>query len=102
MNPTKNGHYEVPIQKGKHKGLVVIQNLSGKSIYQVNNMDHTAKARIRLKLNGLITSSPNWMNLTNKKNISFIRKQVENTLKKQAEQLIQEFQQKKHRSIRYM
>ncbi|EOV9528480.1 Ger(x)C family spore germination protein [Bacillus cytotoxicus] len=94
MNPTKNGRYEVPIQKGKHKGLVVIQNLSGKSIYQVNNMDHTAKARIRLKLNGLITSSPNWMNLTNKKNISFIRKQVENTLKKQAEQLIQEFQQK--------
>ncbi|KFN04485.1 Ger(x)C family spore germination protein [Bacillus clarus] len=94
INPTKNGRYEVPIQKGKHKGLIATQNLSGKSIYKVTQTGNIPKVRIHLKLNGLIKNAPDWLNLTKKENITYVKKHVEKTLEDHLNQLIKQFQRK--------
>ncbi|KEK24235.1 Ger(x)C family spore germination protein [Bacillus gaemokensis] len=95
LNPTKNGRYKVPIKKDKHKGLIVTQNLSGKSRYTVNQTGDIPKITIHLKLNGLIKNSPDWLNLTKQENINYVKKYVEQTIEKQSEHLIQQFQQQK-------
>ncbi|MBO1582207.1 Ger(x)C family spore germination protein [Bacillus sp. XF8] len=94
VNPTKNGRYEAPIKKDNHTGLVVTQNLSGKSTYYVNQTGDIPKVKIRLKLNGLIKNSPDWLNLTKKENINYVKKQVEQMIEQQSKNLIQQFQQK--------
>ncbi|MED1055584.1 Ger(x)C family spore germination protein [Bacillus mycoides] len=94
INPTKNGRYEVPIQKDKHKGLIATQNLSGKSIYEVTQTGNVPKVRIHLKLNGLIKNSPDWLNLAKKENITYVKKHVEKTLEKNLNELIKQFQEK--------
>ncbi|WP_439743265.1 Ger(x)C family spore germination protein [Bacillus pseudomycoides] len=93
-HPTKNGRYETSIQKDGHKGLVVTQNLSGKSTYSLDGDGEIPKVNIHLKLNGLIKNSPNWLNLTKPQNIAYIKKQIEQTMEKQSKALIQQFQQK--------
>ncbi|PEY30118.1 spore gernimation protein GerC [Bacillus cereus] len=95
LNPTKNGRYETQIKKDNHKGLVVTQNLSGKSVYHVDQTGNIPKVTIRLQLNGLIKNAPSWIDLTKKENIKHIKNQVEQNMKNQSQKLIQQFQQKK-------
>ncbi len=58
INPTKNGRYEAAIKKNKHKGMVVIQDLAGKSKYDIDQTGDIPKVKINLKLDGLIKNSP--------------------------------------------
>ncbi|HEK9101787.1 Ger(x)C family spore germination protein [Bacillus pfraonensis] len=95
LNPTKNGRYEAQIKKDNHKGLVVTQNLSGKSAYHVDQTGATPKVTIRLKLNGLIKNSPSWLDLSKKEHINSIKNQVEKSIRNQSQKLVQQFQQKK-------
>ncbi|PFN08562.1 MULTISPECIES: Ger(x)C family spore germination protein [Bacillus cereus group] len=95
LNPTKNGRYETQIKKDNHKGLVVTQNLSGKSVHYVDQTGATPKVTIRLKLNGLIKNAPSWIDLSKKENIRSVKNQVEQNIKNQSQKLIQQFQQKK-------
>lgn len=71
INPTKNGRYEAAIKKNKHKGMVVIQDLAGKSKYDIDQTGDIPKVKINLKLDGLIKNSPTWIDLR-KKEISII------------------------------
>ncbi|EJQ54214.1 Spore germination protein YC [Bacillus mycoides] len=94
INPTKNGRYEVPIRQGKHKGVVATQNLSGKSICDVSQNGSIPKVHINLKLNGLIKNTPDWLDLSKKENITYVKKHVEKTLEKHLNELIEQFQEK--------
>lgn len=95
LNPTKNGRYEAQIKKNNHESLVVTQNLSGKSVYHVDQTGNIPKVTIRLKLNGLIKNAPSWIDLTKKGNIKYVKNQVEQKIKNQSQKLIQQFQHKK-------
>ncbi|HDR7793195.1 TPA: Ger(x)C family spore germination protein [Bacillus luti] len=94
INPTKNGRYDVPIRQGNHKGLVATQNLSGKSICYLSDTDNMPKIHIQLKLNGLIKNAPDWLDLTKKKNVTYVKKHVEKTIEKHLNELIKQFQEK--------
>ncbi|MGG1164994.1 MULTISPECIES: Ger(x)C family spore germination protein [Bacillus cereus group] len=94
INPTKNGRYEVPIRQGKHKGLIATQNLSGKSVCDVSQNGSIPKVHIHLKLNGLIKNTPDWLDLSKKENITYVKKHVEKTLERHLNELIKQFQEK--------
>lgn len=94
INPTKNGRYEIPIQKGKHKGLLATQNLSGKSICNITQTGNIPELHIRLKLNGVIKNAPSWLDLTKKENVTFVKKHTEKTLEKNLNELVKKFQEK--------
>ncbi|HDR3486460.1 MULTISPECIES: Ger(x)C family spore germination protein [Bacillus] len=94
INPTKNGRYEAAIKKNKHKGMVVIQDLAGKSKYDIDQTGDIPKVKINLKLDGLIKNSPTWIDLRKKRNINYIKKQIERNVEKDCEGLIKQFQEK--------
>nr|EEK69174.1 Spore germination protein, gerC [Bacillus wiedmannii] len=94
INPTKNGRYEAAIKKNKHKGMVVIQDLAGKRKYDIDQTGDIPKVKIHLKLDGLIKNSPNWIDLRKKTNIDYIKKQIEQNVEKDCEELIKQFQKK--------
>ncbi|HFK1471112.1 TPA: Ger(x)C family spore germination protein [Bacillus pacificus] len=94
LNPTKNGRYEAAIKKNKHKGMVVIQDLAGKSKYDIDQTGDIPKVKINLKLDGLIKNSPTWIDLRKKRNINYIKKQIERNVEKDCEGLIKQFQEK--------
>ncbi|WP_459500358.1 Ger(x)C family spore germination protein [Bacillus sp. C1] len=95
LNPTKNGRYEAKIKKDHHAGLVVTQNLSGESVYHVDQTGNIPKVTIHLKLNGLIKNAPSWIDLTKRENTKYVKKQIEQQLKNQSQKLIQQFQHQK-------
>lgn len=94
INPTKNGRYEMNLKKGNKEGIIVIQNLLGDSTYHVEQNGTLPKVMITLQLNGLIENAPSWINLTKKKDILYIKRQLEQTLEKDLSKLIKRFQQK--------
>ena len=51
--------------------MVVIQDLAGKSKYDIDQTGDIPKVKINLKLDGLIKNSPTWIDLR-KKEISII------------------------------
>ena len=60
---------------------MVIQNLAGESKYNIDQTGDIPKVKIHLKLNGLIKSSPNWIDLR-KTNINYIKNKLNEMLKK--------------------
>lgn len=94
MNPMKHGRYEMNIQKEKNKGVVVIHSLSGNSTYHITDNTPLPKVEIEVKLNGLIKDSPDWINLENHKNISYIEAQLQENIEKHLTALIRQFQNK--------
>ena len=47
--------------------MVVIQDLAGKSKYDIDQTGDIPKVKINLKLDGLIKNSPTWIDLRKKK-----------------------------------
>lgn len=94
VTPTQNGRYEMTLKKGDQKGTIVIQNLLGDSTYYVTENRGSPKVSITLQLNGLIEKAPAWINLTKKKDIIYIKRQLEKTLEKKLLTLARRFQKK--------
>ena len=61
--------------------MVVIQDLAGKSKYDIDQTGDIPKVKINLKLDGLIKNSPTWIDLR-KKNINYIKNKLSEMLKK--------------------
>lgn len=94
VTPTQNGRYEMTLKKDGKKGKIVIQNLLGDRTYYVTQSGSLPKVSVTLQLDGLIETAPAWMNLTKKKDILYIKLQLEKTLEKELLTLIQNFQQR--------
>ena len=73
--------------------MVVIQDLAGKSKYDIDQTGDIPKVKINLKLDGLIKNSPTWIDLRKKK-YQLYKKQIERNVEKDCEGLIKQFQEK--------
>ncbi|CAM4195186.1 hypothetical protein BAMA_23945 [Bacillus manliponensis] len=94
VTPTQNGRYEMTLKKEGKKGTIVIQNLLGGSTFYVTQDGASPNVKITLQLDGLIEKAPAWINLTKKKDILYIKRQLEKTLEKKLLTLARRFQEK--------
>ncbi|PEZ80617.1 MULTISPECIES: Ger(x)C family spore germination protein [Bacillaceae] len=89
----KEGIYKFKL-KDKQKSDIVVESIRSGSNYEVSNSERNPSITIKLKIKGQIKESMRRDNLTNKKLIKVIEKEMEASLNRQANRLIKDFQKK--------
>ncbi|MEP9409329.1 Ger(x)C family spore germination protein [Peribacillus frigoritolerans] len=89
----RRGIYKFKL-KDKKKSDIVVESIRSGSSYEASDSERNPSITIKLKIKGQIKESMRSDNLTNRKMIKIIEKEMEADLTKQANRLIKDFQKK--------
>lgn len=89
----KRGIYKFRLKDSK-KSEIVVESIRSSSNYDISDSKSNPSIKIKIKIKGKIKESMQNENLTNRKMIKKVEREMEEDLTKQADRLISEFQKK--------
>lgn len=82
-----SGEAALKIHKGKKEDLAVLSILNGQNRRSIVNKDSNSKVRYEITLEGMVKDYPDWLDLRKKEDNLFMKKHLENQMKKDFEKL---------------